>query len=88
MAGSPTFHSLEFGIWKMPAADPEVHLAAKELVRDSEAYFERRRESDLQEARQILRQRTEKMAEELAAQDRQRRRERLRRLFGWLLPRA
>jgi hypothetical protein len=69
---------------KMPAADPEVHLAAKELVRDPEGYFDRRRESDLRQIRQIMRRRAEKLAQQAAEEARRRRRARLRKLFGWL----
>lgn len=76
------FRSLEAGICKMPAADPEVHLAAKELVRDPEAYFASRRESDLRQVQEIMRRRSDKLVKELAEQARQQRRERLRQLLG------
>lgn len=88
MTSDPASYALGFGIRKMPAADPEVHMAAKELVRDPEAYFEGRREADLRQVRATLDRRTAKLADELASQDRERRRQRLRRIFSWLTRKA
>jgi aspartate/methionine/tyrosine aminotransferase len=85
MMSSPTFDSWEFGIKKMPAADPEVQRAATEMLQDPEHYFERRREADLKHARQVMRRRSDKLLETLAQQDRMRRRERLRQMFAWLI---
>ena len=91
MTSNPISHPLGLGITKMPAVDPEVRAAAKELVRDPEAYFKDRREADLRQVRETLSRRAVKLAAEFAAQERDRRRERrherLRRLFGWLIPR-
>ena len=90
MTSNPVSHSLGFGIRKMPAVDPEVRKAAKDLVSDPESYFRHRREADLQLVRETLGRRAAKLAAEFAAQDRERRRERLRRLFlfGWLFSRG
>ena len=85
MSGNPGLGALSFGISKMPAADPEVYIAAQELVRDPQAYFERRREADLEQVRETLDRRAAKLVEQLTERDRERRRQRFRQLFGWVL---